>query len=141
MAPRPFRLRMPEPLEKDIHEACADALEALLVRPAEWCCYPAGHIKLTPADISKLVKAGLKRGYPDFMVFFDGVYGLEVKRRGEGLSKSHIAKSARGSPVYRIGQEEMFPRLIASGWKAIEVIHSVDEMVAQLKTWGIPMRV
>lgn len=33
---RPFRLTMPVPLEVDIHEACAGALDKLLLPPATW---------------------------------------------------------------------------------------------------------
>lgn len=35
----------------------------------------------------------------------------------------------------------MFPRLIASGgFTAIAIVHSVDEMLTQLRTWEIPLR-
>lgn len=137
---RPFRLRMSEPLEEDIHVACADMLNACLMRPAEWCCYPAGHIQLTAAQVARLARVGLKRGYPDILVFYDGIYGLEIKRHGGALSKTVITRSARGTPVERIGQEDMFPRLIASGWRAIAVVRSVTEMLQQLERWQIPLR-
>lgn len=136
-----FRLTAPEPLEQDIHVACADALDALLLRPAEWSCYPAGHLKLSKAEVARLSRLGLKRGYPDLMVFFGGgVYGLEIKRRGGTLSRTYIARSARGAPVERIGQRDMFPRLIASGWRDIAIVHSVDEMLDALEGWGVPLR-
>lgn len=141
MTARPFRLTAPEPFEEDIHVACADVLNACLMRPAEWCCYPAGHIKLTKAQVARLAKVGLKRGYPDIMVFYDGgIWGLEIKRHDGSLSRTYIDRTARGSPVVRIGQVEMFPRLIASGWRAIAVVRSVAEMMRQLERWGIPLR-
>ncbi len=57
-----FRLRPPEPLEVDIHEACASALDRLLAPPAEWACYPAGHIKLAPAELSRLQRVARRSG-------------------------------------------------------------------------------
>jgi hypothetical protein len=45
---RPFRLEAPEPYELDIHEACASALDKLLLPPAIWACYPAGAVQLQP---------------------------------------------------------------------------------------------
>lgn len=140
MTPRRLALTPPEPFEVDIHSACAEALNTLLMRPAEWCCYPAGHVKLERHQVARLVRVGLKRGYPDIMVFYDGVYGLELKRNGGTLSKTIIDRSARGGPIERIGQEDMFPRLIASGWKAIAVVRSVTEMLQQLERWQIPLR-
>jgi hypothetical protein len=39
-----------------------------------------------------------------------------------------------------VGQEETFPALIASGgFRDIAIVTSVDEMLAQLTAWGIPL--
>lgn len=141
MTPRRLPFTPPDPYEVDIHSACADALNTLLMRPAEWCCYPAGHVKLERHQVARLARVGLKRGYPDIMVFYDGgTYGLELKRHGGSLSKTFVQHNARGSPVERIGQEDMFPRLIASGWRAIAVVRSVSEMLTALERWQIPLR-
>jgi hypothetical protein len=40
-----------------------------------------------------------------------------------------------------VGHEETFPALIASGgFRDIAIVTSVDEMLAQLTDWGIPLR-
>src|SRR6516165_3046786 len=137
----PFRLTAPDPLELDIHEACAAALDRLLAPPAMWCCYPAGGIELTAAQVAKYGRLGLKRGMPDLFLFFEGLWGIELKRRGGTLSKTRVVRSRRGSPRVLVGQEETFPALIASGgFQDIAIVTSADEMLAQLTAWGIPLR-
>lgn len=142
MARAPFKLTAPAPYEVDIHEACAQALDQLLLPPAEFCCYPAGHIQLSAAQVARLARAGLKRAYPDLLLFYHAVWGIEIKRRQGGrLSKTRITRTTRGSPRILIGQEEMFPRLLATGaFAAIATVSSVDEMLAQVQRWGIPLR-
>jgi hypothetical protein len=141
MAARPFRLTAPEPFEQDIHEAFAHALDNLLVPPAQWCCYPAGHVKLSAAQVARLARAGLKRSFPDFFVFYRLVWAIELKRLGGKLSKSRIVTTKRGSPRYLIGQQEMFPLLMATGaFGGIATCTSIDEGLAQLRRWGIPLR-
>jgi hypothetical protein len=136
-----FKLTPPDPFEADIHEACADALDKLLMPPAVWACYPAGHIKLHPADAARLIRAGLKRAFPDILIFCRQAFGIELKRRGGKPSKTRIVHTRRGAPRVLIGQEEMFPRLIETGaFGGIATCHSVDEMLVQLATWRIPLR-
>jgi hypothetical protein len=138
-APR-FRLTAPEPLEFDIHQACADALDKLLLPPAVWACYPAGVVQLSSQQAARMTRLGLKRGWPDLLIGFQGLWGIELKRRGGRLSKTRVGRTRRGSPRILEGQEDIFPRLIASGaFRAIAVAHSVDEMLAQLTAWGIPL--
>jgi hypothetical protein len=38
------------------------------------------------------------------------------------------------------GQEDTFPRLLEAGVEDIAIVHSVDEMLAQLARWKIPLR-
>jgi hypothetical protein len=140
-AQRPFRLTAPIIPEIQIHTACVDALDQLLMRPAEWCCYPAGAAQLSPQQQARYSRLGLKRGYPDLMVFYQKVYGIEIKRQGGKLSKTKLAHTRRGGPRLLIGQEEMFPTLMETGaWGGIAVVHSVTEMLDQLADWGIPLR-
>jgi hypothetical protein len=138
----PFRLRPPVPLERDIHENCADALDRLLVcPPAEWACYPAGAAQLSRQQQARYSRLGLKRGWPDLMICHQGLYGIELKRPGGTLSKTKIVRTARGAPRILIGQADMFPRLIASGgFKDIAIARSVTEMLGHLERWGIPLR-
>jgi hypothetical protein len=132
---------MPEPFEVDIHETCAHALDRLLLPPAVWACYPAGIIKLTGAQMARYAALGLKAGWPDLMIGFDGAWGIELKRRGGKLSKTRITRTRRGGPRIHEGQEDVFPMLLASGmFRAIGIAYSVDDMLAQLAEWQIPLR-
>jgi hypothetical protein len=141
MAAPAFRLTPPEPYEADIHAACADALDRLLKPPALWFCYPAGGTQLTAQQAAAYSRLGLKRALPDLWFLYRGVYCVELKRHGGVLSKTQIVRTRRGSPRVLIGQEEMFPLLLASGGvRDIAIAHSVDEMFAALAAWGIPLR-
>ena len=73
--PAPFRLQAPDPLELDIHEVCASALDRLLAPPAMWACYPAGAVELTVAQHARYTRMGLKRGMPDILIFTAGCGG------------------------------------------------------------------
>ncbi|HSR76408.1 MAG TPA: hypothetical protein VLN57_07455 [Xanthobacteraceae bacterium] len=131
----------PEPLEHDIHQACAEALDKLLLPPALWFTYPAGASQLSPQQFARHARIGLKRGLPDIWVLYGGVYCVELKRLGGRLSKTRIGRTRRGGPRVFEGQEDVFPRLLKTG--AIEDIAlctSVDELLAQLARWGIPLR-
>jgi hypothetical protein len=136
-----FRLTAPEPLELDIHAACADALDKLLLPPALWFCYPAGAAQLSPQQQARYSRLGLKRGLPDLWVLHRGTYCIELKTRTGRLSKTRIAHTKRGSPRILVGQEEMFPRLIESGGvTGIAIARSVDEMLDHLQRWRVPVR-
>lgn len=136
---RPFRLVAPVVPELDIHQACAQALDRLLLPPAVWFTYPAGAVKLSPEQHARYSALGLKRGLPDLFVLYGGLYGVELKRRGGVLSKTRIVRTRRGSPRELIGQADMFPKLLAAGMRDIAIAHSVDEMLEHLVCWGIPL--
>jgi hypothetical protein len=138
---KPYKLVSREPLEYEVHEACARALDHLLLPPALWCCYPAGAAQLSPQQQARYSRVGLKRGIPDLLVFYHTVWGIELKRRGGKLSVTRTVHTRRGSPRILVGQDEMFPALLASGaFGAIAIAHSVEEMLDQLTRWGIPLR-
>ena len=135
-----FKLTMPEPSEVQIHEACARALDALLLPPAAWACYPAGHIRLAAAETARLTRAGLKRGWPDLLVIFEAlVFGIEIKAKGGALSKTRTVRNRQGKLRIVEGQAEVFPRLERAGMHII-VVHSVDEMLTKLRQLGLPLR-
>jgi hypothetical protein len=135
-----FRLTAPIPFESETHEAVAHALEILIMPPAEWTCFPAGHIPLPPQYAAKLQRAGLKRSWPDFLVVFRILHGIEMKRPGEKLSRARMIRSRRkGTLRYVEGQREVFPRLEAAGMK-IATCNTVNDVLEQLIAWGIPMR-
>ena len=139
---RPFRLTAPEPSELDLHETVASLLDRCLIPPAFWFAYPAGHVQLSAAEVARLVRIGLKRSLPDIWILHNGVYCIELKREGGELSRTFIKRTKRGAPRVYVGQEEIFPRLIATGSiEAIAVCTSVDEVCAQCAIWHIPLRI
>ncbi len=136
---RPFRLTAPIAPETELQEAVADALDLLLMRPATWCAYPAGHIQLSGQAATKLARMGLKRGWPDVLVLHGVLHGIELKRRGGTLSRTRTVRTRRGSLRIVEGQRDVFPRLEAAGMR-LAVCDSVDAVLGALAAWGVPLR-
>lgn len=137
-----MRLRLAPPAvpEQQLHEAVARALQILLLPPVMWTCFPAGNVELPPAAAAKLARMGLQRGWPDLLILFGGrLYGIELKRAGGQLSKSRTVRTRRGGLKYLDGQADVFPRLLAAGM-TIAVCNSVDDVLAKLQQWNVPMR-
>jgi hypothetical protein len=140
MTARPFRLTAPEPPEQELHENVAALCRHLVAPPAAWAFYPAGGVQLAPFQAAKLARMGLQRGWPDFLFLHDArIFGMELKIKGGALSKTKIVRTKRGSPRFLIGQVERFAELEAAGM-TIAVAHSLDEVLAQLEHWRIPLR-
>lgn len=137
--PAKFRLRAPIIPEQDLHESVADALDRLLLPPAEWTCFPAGSVPLPPQFAAKLARMGLKRGWPDVLVLHQQLYGVELKRRGGKLSRTRIVRTRRGALRELVGQEDMFPRLQTAGM-TIGVCDSLGAVLAFLAACGVPLR-
>lgn len=136
-----WRLTAPEVSEDSLHASVAAALHVLVLPPAEWTCYPAGHVPLPPQYAAKLARMGLKRGWPDLLVLHDRqLFGIELKREGARLSRSRIVRTRRGGLRLLEGQLEVFPRLERAGM-AIAVCTSTGEVLACLAAWGVPLRV
>jgi hypothetical protein len=136
-----FRPSMPAPLERDIHESCAQALDRLLAPPAFWFTYPAGATKLSPQQQARHSRIGLKRGLPDIWVLYNGVWLIELKRPGGRLSKTRMVRTKRGAPRILAGQADVLPLLNSTGAvRGIAICHSVSEMLDQLSAWQIPLR-
>jgi hypothetical protein len=71
---------------------------------------------------------------PDIIIFYRGVWSIELKRRGGELPKSRWERNKRGRLRFKIGQAEMFPRLLRTGaFAAIETAYSVDEMLDHIE--------
>ena len=134
-----FRLRSAMVPEDDIHAAVAKALDLLLLPPAQWTTFPAGGYKLPPAAAARLARIGLKKNWPDVLVVHGSVYGIELKRADGRLSRARVVRRKNGSLRMVEGQEDVFPRLRAAGMK-IEVCRSVDEVLAALRKWDVPLR-
>jgi hypothetical protein len=138
--PRPFRLTPPEPPERQLHEAVAQALQLLVLQPCMWTCFPAGHVPLPPASAAALQRAGLQRGWPDLLFIHDGrVFGIELKLSAGKLSRTRTVRTRRGSLRIVDGQADVFPRLEAAGM-TIAVCRSVYDVLAQCRAWSLPIR-
>jgi len=136
----PFRLRAPDMDEDTLHACVKDALDTLLIPPAEWTTMPAGGYGLSAAAAGRLARLGLKRGWPDLiLVHAARVYGIELKTRTGRLSKTRIVRTRRGGPRVLVGQEEMHPRLEAAGMP-IAVCRSLDDVLLALRKWRVPLR-
>jgi hypothetical protein len=138
--PARFRLTAPIVPEQDLHESVADALDKLLLPPAEWTCFPAGSVPLPPRFAAKLARMGLKRGWPDVLVLHRQLYGIELKRRGGKLSRTRIVRTRRGGLRELAGQQDVFPRLEAAGM-TIAVCDSLAGVLAFLAACKVPLRV
>lgn len=140
-APPRLRLTAPVPRENELHALVAKALKFLVKPPAVFVPYPAGWLQLSAAQAARTARMGMPRGMPDFIGWYNGAsFGVELKRERYGrLSKGHWDITARGGVVWRDGQEEMFARLGGAGM-TIAVCHSLDEVRAALRGWGVPLR-
>jgi len=135
----PYRLVSPAVAEDELHASVARALDVLLLPPAMWATYPAGSVPLPPEYAAKLTRLGLKRGWPDILIVHGPSYGIELKRPGGVLSRTRTVRTRRGALRVLDGQEDVFPRLEDAGMR-IGVCRSVDEVLAQLRAWGLPLR-
>jgi hypothetical protein len=135
----PYRLVAPVIAEDDLHESVASALDVLLMPPAMWTTFPAGSVPLPPQFATKLSRLGLHRGWPDILILHQRVFGVELKRVGGALSRTRIMRTRSGAVHVLDGQVDVFPRLVAAGM-AIAVCRSVDEVLAALATWQVPLR-
>jgi len=137
---RPLRLTAPVPSEDALHQSVADALAVLVLPPARWTTFPAGHVELPAPAAAKLARLGLQRGWPDLLVVHrGGVYGVELKRPGGTLSRARTVRTRRGRLRQVAGQAEVFSELEAAGMH-IAVCTSVGDVLAALAGWGVPLR-
>ena len=139
-----FRLVPEITYERDLQESCASVLDKLILPPAFWFSAAIGATKLSPQQAAALSRAGIKRGLPDLLVLSPDahgprIYGIELKRHKGQLSRTRIVRTRRGSPRILEGQQDVFPKLEAAGMD-IAIAHSVDEMLAALERWCIPLR-
>ena len=128
--------------EVDLQAQAADAFDKLLLPPAMWTAFPAGHLLLNGQQASRLRRIGLKPGWPDHLVLHLGdLIGIEWKKPGAGkLSKSGWGRTKRGKPRWIEGQTETFEKLTAAGMMGPYVCTSIDHAFHVLKAHGVPMR-
>jgi hypothetical protein len=141
---RPKRPRLklvaPEPSEQNFHEAAAQMLDVAVSPPAMWTCFPAGNVPLPPEYAAKLARMGLHSGWPDFLLVHRGVFGIELKTSNGVLSRTRMVRTRRGGLREIPGQATVFPKLVAAGM-CIAVCRSLDEILAALADWQVPLRV
>ena len=125
--------------EDELHEQVARALAILLPPPVEFTTMPSGGYLLTPAAASRLYRLGLKTGWPDVIISYQGIYGIELKNDGGQLSKTRIVRTRSGGARVVVGQRDMHTRLLASGMR-IAVCRSLRAVLDQLGEWQIPTR-
>lgn len=135
-----FRLKAPVTPEDQLQETVARALTVLLMPPAMFTHFPAGSVPLPPRFAAKLNRFGLQRGWPDMLVIYGGIWGLELKSEDGRLSTTRTVRTRRGSLRVLDGQREVFPRLIEAGFRDIAVCRSLDAVLGQLRAWGVPLR-
>jgi hypothetical protein len=140
MTASPFRLKAPVTPEDQLQETVARALTILVMPPAAWTHFPAGSVPLPPQFAAKLNRFGLQRGWPDFLIVHRGIFGIELKRADGRLSITRTVRTRRGALRVLDGQREVFPRLLEAGFAGIAVCRSLDEVLAALQGWGVPLR-
>jgi hypothetical protein len=139
-APPRLKLTYPDPSETELHLTVAAALNALLLPPAQWTTFPAGHGLLTPQAAARLARLGMQSGWPDILVVHAGrLFGIELKTRTGRLSKSRVVRTRSGGARHVTGQVEMLADLERAGVR-VAVARSVDEVLRQLAAWGVPLR-
>lgn len=113
------------PTEGELHATIAELLDWIILPPAVWTTFPAGWGKLGKATAGRLHKSGLKPGFPDILIFYNGdCTGIELKAPGKTTSAS---------------QDAMFPRLRAAGMP-IYICDCVADVIAALNEQRIPFR-
>ena len=135
-----FRLTISEPNELEIHLACVNALDKILLPPVQFTTFESGHFKLSPAQAARQTRLKVATGWPDILLVWRGIWGIEIKSSGGTLSKTVVRYDRRGRPRIVIGQEDRFQLLRAAGFRDIAVVTSITDLIRVLATWNIPRR-
>jgi hypothetical protein len=117
--------------EFDLHKAVAQYLDWCLAPPAFYTCFPAGWDRMSKTRAGMLNGAGLKPGFPDLILFWNGgAVGIELKRPG-----------AKGIPRGRLSanQTNTIAKLAAAG-VPVFVCSSVAKVENELRKLGWPLR-
>lgn len=111
--------------EASLHKAVADLLDWVLLPPALWTTFPAGWGKLGKATAGRLHASGLKAGFPDILIFFNGrAVGIELKTERGVVSKD---------------QHKMFLQLCEAGVR-VYICRSTDDVIGVFETESLPHR-
>lgn len=111
--------------EAQLHKAAADLLDTILLPPAIYSTFPSGWGKLATATAGRLRGCGLKAGFPDLIIIFNGrVTGIELKTEDGALSKV---------------QKAMFAKLGEAGMR-IYICRNTDDVIGVLEQTSLPHR-
>lgn len=128
---------MPEglltPSERQLHRTIAEFLDLALTPPTVWTTFPAGWGKLSEAMAGELRACGLKKGFPDILIF--GVHSVAANRVYPKVVGIELKTKTKASAA----QQVMFPKLRALGI-AVYICHDLEEVIAALREQYIPMR-
>ena len=120
-----LKLAPTEPSEAQLHATVAQYLDWALMPPALYTTFPAGWGVLSRSTAGRLKGAGLKRGMPDILVFYQSrAFGIELKSWKGDLT-----------PV----QEDMHAKLLKAGVPVV-VCSCLDHVIEALQNLGIPLR-
>jgi hypothetical protein len=118
-------MKKPRVTESALHQSVADLLDWGLLPPALWTTFPAGWGRLGKATAGRLRGAGLKAGFPDILIFFNGrVVGIELKTESGRISKD---------------QHLMFMRLSEAGIR-VYICKNTDDVIGVLEQESLPHR-
>lgn len=114
------------PRESELHASVAQLLDWVLLPPALYTTFPAGWGKLTKGTAGRLYASGLKRGFPDILVFdvMRKVIGIELKAGANSVSAA---------------QRDMFSKLQGVGVR-VYVCKSLEDVIDALDSAGIMHR-
>src|SRR5262249_34703637 len=109
--------------------------------PTRYGCYPAGTAELSPAQLARYFRLGLKRGSPKYSSSTPVCRGSRSSASATAFSKTRVVLTRPGSPRVLVGQEETFPPRTA--WAAfcdIGIAYTVAELRALCRMWDTPLR-
>jgi hypothetical protein len=115
--------RIPVPKELELHMPVAKLLREHCLPDWRWTHFPAGEKRPVRAA-TKLKQMGLKRGWPDFLLFapYDSrqIHGLELKRLGAELTE----------------EQEEFGAWLTDHYGKYAVCWTLDQVLWTFEQWG-----
>lgn len=121
------------PSEKQLHRTVAEFLDVALVPPTVWTTFPAGWGKLSDAMAGELRACGLKKGFPDILIF--DIHQIIANRTYTKVVGIELKTKTKASAA----QQLMFPRLRDLGI-AVYVCHDLQQVIAALREQCVIMR-
>ena len=128
---KPFKLRYPDPDEDRFQEAVANLLDAIL-RPEEAIYTHIGHggYHLTPAARGRLMRLGLRRGWPDLVIAYKPgrTLWLELKT---AIGRLTLDQQQRHAQLFVLCHN-----VVTLRWSQ----HWAEDLIQVLQLHGVPYR-